>query len=94
MERSRYHGLAEKLIHLSYTQLDKTYVVGIVIQFMHQSNETHILVVNTILKYFKFTLRKEIIYRKNRELSLDAYIIANWVGSIIKRNSTLGYCVL
>lgn len=94
MERSRYHGLVEKLIHLSHTQLDKTYVIGIINQFMHQSKETHFLVVNKILKYLKFTPRKKIIYRKNREISLDAYIIANWVGSVIKISSTLGYCAL
>ena len=40
-DKGRYQRLVDKLIYLSHTRLDITYVVSMVSQFMHNPSEDH-----------------------------------------------------
>ena len=45
-----------------------------------------------MLHYLKGNLKKGISFKKNDTLALEAYIDADYAGSIVDRRSTIGYC--
>ena len=45
---------------------------------MHNPKETHLQAIYRSLNHLKSTPRKEIMLKKNAELSLEAYTNANW----------------
>ena len=59
---------------------------------MHSPYEVRQEVVNRILRYLKSSPRKGILYSKGEGLKVEAYIDADWVGSVIDKKSTTGYC--
>ena len=93
VECGMYQCLVRKLIYLSHTRPDIPYVVSVVSQFMHSLRELHLEVVYKILHYMKSTLRKGIVFKKNEELSLEAYTDADWA-LVVDRCSTSSYCTL
>ena len=58
---------------------------------MHNPKEIHLLVVYRIPQYLKGTLRGGILF-KGKKLTLEDYINANYVGSMVDKRSTSGYC--
>ena len=76
---------------MSHTRPDMAYAVSVVSQFMHNPKEIHLLVVYQIPQYLKGTLRGGILF-KGKNLTLDDYINANYVGSMVDKRSTSGYC--
>ena len=74
-----------KLIYLSHTRPDIAYVISMVIQFMHAPLKPHLEVVYRILRYQKTAPGKGVLFKKGKELRLEAYTDANWVGSIMDR---------
>ena len=61
-------------------------------QFIHSPNPDHFNAVYRILRYLKGTLGKGLIFKKCGHLHVEAYTDADWVGSIVDRRSTSGYC--
>ncbi|RVW94459.1 putative mitochondrial protein [Vitis vinifera] len=61
-------------------------------QFIHSPNPDHFNAVYRILRYLKGTLGKGLIFKKCGHLHVEAYTNADWVGSIVDRRSTSGYC--
>ncbi|RDX97055.1 Copia protein, partial [Mucuna pruriens] len=53
IEKFEYQILVGKLIYLSHTRPNITYVVSVVNQFMHDPRERHLQAVKRILQYFK-----------------------------------------
>lgn len=74
-----------KLIYLSHTRPDIAYAISMVIQFMHAPLKTHLEAVYWILRYLKTTPSKGVLFKKGRELRLEPYTDADWVGSIMDR---------
>ena len=81
-----------KLIYLSHTKPDIAYVVSVESQFMHTPLKLHSEVVYWSLRYLKIAPSKGALFKNGRELKLEAYIDASWVGSIMERRSTTRYC--
>ena len=54
----RYQKLVGKLIYLTHTRFDITYIIGIMSQFMHAPNEKHMDAVYMILSILKVHLTK------------------------------------
>ena len=75
-------------LFVSYTSRYSLFSKCMVSQFMHSLRKVHTKVVNRILCYIKFILRKGILFKRNGEFSLEAYIDANCAVSIIDRRST------
>ena len=71
-----------KLSYLTCTRSYITYAVSVVNLLMHALLRSHLDAVQRIIKFQKGTLCKGIVFQKNTELKLDAYIDANWAGSI------------
>lgn len=79
------------MIYLSHTRPDIAYAVSVVSQFMHDPKNSHIEVVEHILKYLKHALGKELIFKKHDHLRIDGYSNADWEGSTDNRRSMSGY---
>ncbi|KAL0386245.1 UNVERIFIED_CONTAM: Retrovirus-related Pol polyprotein from transposon TNT 1-94 [Sesamum radiatum] len=68
------------------------YAISIVSQFTHDPKERHLQAVHRILRYLKATPRRGILFKKGKELALEAYTDADYAGSIIDGRPTSGYC--
>lgn len=66
--------MGEKLIYLSPTRLDITYVVSVVSQFMYAPTKDHLDAAYRILKYLKECPRKGILYRRHEHCKVEVYI--------------------
>ena len=83
-----------KLIYLSHTRPDISYVVGVDSRFMHLPQVPHMDVVIRILRYLKGTSSRGVFFKKNDHLDLMAYTDADWTGDWDNRKSTSGYFTL
>jgi hypothetical protein len=84
----RYQILIEKLIYLTITRPDITYVVSMLSHFMQNPLEEH------RVRYLKKEPGKGILYAANRNLSIEVFTDADWVGCTANKRSTDGYCTL
>ncbi|XP_038874957.1 uncharacterized mitochondrial protein AtMg00810-like [Benincasa hispida] len=87
VNKERYQQLVGKLIYLSHTRLDISYVVNVVSQFMQAMTA-----VERILQYLKGTSGKGLLFRKSGKCDIEAYTDSDWVESAIDRKSMSGYC--
>ena len=95
VDRGSYQRLVKRLIYLTHTRLDVTFVVGVVSRFMHNPKETHLRVVHRILQYLKGNPRRGVLFKKGESVILEAYIDADYARSLDdRRRSTSGYCTL
>ena len=61
-------------VDLVVTHKTIAYVVRVVSQFMHALLKPHLEVAHQILRYLKATLGKGVLFKKGKELKLEAYI--------------------
>lgn len=92
MIRHNIRGVG-RLIYLIQARPDITYAVNIASQFMHEQRSIHLEAAYRILRYLKSAPGKGILFARNGNLNMEAYIAADWVGCTNDRRSTLGYCV-
>ena len=92
VDKEMYQRLVRGLIYLSHTRLDIAYIVGVVSQFMHNLKKIHLQVVHRILHYLKSSPGKGILFKKGTKLTLEAYTDVDYVGLVVNRRSTSGYC--
>jgi hypothetical protein len=90
-DKGRYQRLVGRLIYLSHTRPDLTYVVSVVSQFMHTPSEEHMNVVYRILRYLKNAPGKGLLFSKNDGLNIEGYTDSDWAGDQTDRRSTSGY---
>ncbi|KAK1432285.1 hypothetical protein QVD17_09180 [Tagetes erecta] len=93
-DKERYQRLVGKLIYLSHTRPDIAYAVGVVSQFMHQPQVTHMEAVCRIIRYLKGTVGHGVLFQPNKHLKIQAYTDADWAGDKGDRRSTSGYFTL
>ena len=92
VDKRMYHRLVGRLIYLAHTRPNIAYSVSVISRFMHDPREPHLQVAYRVLHYLKGNPRKGILFKKNDTLALEAYIDADYAGSIVDRRSTTGYC--
>ena len=79
VDKGTYQMLMGRLIYLSHTRPDISYVVGVVNQFMHEPYEEHLRAVHHILRYLKGTPRKVFFFKKNINLrKIEAFTDIDW----------------
>ncbi|KAK1418159.1 hypothetical protein QVD17_27298 [Tagetes erecta] len=93
-DKERYQRLVGKLIYLSHTRPDIAYAVGVVSQFMHQPQVSHMEAVLRIIRYLKGTTSHGVLFQPNKHLKIQAYTDADWAGDKGDRRSTSGYFTL
>ncbi|KAL6343543.1 hypothetical protein AAG906_024908 [Vitis piasezkii] len=59
---------------------------------MHDLRETHLQAAYYVLHYLKDSPGKGVLFKRNNELTLEAYTYVDYVGSSVDRRSTFGYC--
>ncbi|XP_038885977.1 uncharacterized mitochondrial protein AtMg00810-like [Benincasa hispida] len=92
VKKERYQCLMRKLIYLSRTRPDISYAISLVSQFMQAPYERYMEAVTRILRYLKSTPGKGLMLRKHEKRCIEAYTDSDWVGSVMNRKSTSGYC--
>lgn len=93
VDKGRYQRLVRRLIYLSHTRPDVTFVVSLASQFMHSLTEEHMNVVWRILCYLKSTPRKGLLFKSGQKLEVRGYTNADYKGSLVDRRSTAEYYV-
>lgn len=59
---------------------------------MHHPREMHLQAVDRILQYLKESRGKGILFKRGGDMVLEAYTNADYVGSLVDRRSSSGYC--
>eukprot|EP00253_Pinus_taeda_P006390 PITA_06390 len=85
-----YRSMIGSLLYLTGTRPDIMHVVGIVGRFQANPKEAHLQVVKRIFKYLQGTQNYGLWYPRDTDLTLHAYIDADWAGSVDDRKSTSG----
>ena len=92
VDKGWYQRLVGKLIYISHTRPNITFVVSCVSQFMHFPSKSHMKAVYCILRHIKGTPRRGLLFKKNASRDIQLIIEADWVGSPIDRQYISGYC--
>ncbi|GJT86254.1 ribonuclease H-like domain-containing protein [Tanacetum coccineum] len=88
-----YQRLMGKLIYLTNTRPDISYVVHFLSQFMHSPLKSHLKTSFKILRYLKGYPGLGIHIIKDSGMSLYAYSDADWAKCVVTRKSITCYCV-
>ncbi|KAK3012201.1 hypothetical protein RJ639_010896 [Escallonia herrerae] len=89
----QYRRLIGRLLYLTITSPDISYVVHILSQFMHKPRRPHYDAAIRVLRYLKNSPGQGILLSSNSSLSLRAYYDADWASCPTTRKSTTGYIV-
>ena len=92
VDRKMYQRLVGRLIYLAHTRPDIAYSVSMISQFMHDPRESHLQAAYRLLHYLKSNPGKGTIFKRNDNLTLEAYTDADYAGFMMDRRSTTGYC--
>lgn len=84
--------LVGKLIYLSHIRLDIAYGVSVISQFLHDQREPHLQATYRVLYYLKGRPVKEILFKKNNTIILEAYIDVDYVVTLVYKRSTTKFC--
>jgi histone deacetylase 1/2 len=88
-----YRSLAGALQYATITRPDIAYAVQQACLFMHDPKEEHLTHIKRILRYLKGTIAHGLHLTKSKNLTLTAYLDADWAGCPDTRRSTFGFCV-
>ncbi|GJW09879.1 hypothetical protein Tco_1575706 [Tanacetum coccineum] len=84
-----YQKLMRKLIYLTNTRPDISYVVYCLSQVIHSPFKYHLRISFTILRYLKGSPGLGIYIKKSSRMSLKAYSDANWANYIVTKGLLL-----
>ena len=90
-DKELYQRLVGRLIYLSHTRPDIAFSITAVSQFMNSPGLEHFEAVYRIQRYLKGTPGTGLFFKSRGNLQIEAYIDADWAGSITDRRSTSGY---
>ncbi|GJT06568.1 putative RNA-directed DNA polymerase, partial [Tanacetum coccineum] len=90
---NNYQKLVGKLIYLTHTRPDISYVVHVLSQFMHAPLQSHLKLAFRVLRYLKTAPGKGISFNKGSDLNLRVYVDSDWAKCKVTRKSVTGYVV-
>jgi len=91
---TQYRWLVGKLIYLTITRPDISYVVQLLSQFMVSPIVEHMKTANHVLRYLKSSPGEGFFLAVDSSTHLTAYCDSNWASCLMGRCSTTGYAVI
>nr|GEU87016.1 ribonuclease H-like domain-containing protein [Tanacetum cinerariifolium] len=88
-----YQKLVGKLIYLTITKPDISYVVHKLSQVMHAPKLANMKSAFKVLRYIKHSPRKGIQYAKSDNFQVTAYVDSDWAKCTATTKSVIGYAV-
>jgi len=82
---SQFRRLIGRLIHLTITRPDITYVVHILSQFMQDPRQRHWDVAIRLLHYLKSSLGQELLLSSSNDITLHVYCDSDWASCLMTR---------
>ena len=92
-EPTRFRRLVGRLIYLTITEPELSFVVHVLSQFMHEPKEEHMEAARRVLRYLKKHPGQRRLLRANSDLQVYAYCDSNWGTCPITRRSITGYFI-
>jgi hypothetical protein len=89
----RFRRLVGRLIYLTVSRPDITYAVHVLSRFMHQPRKLHMEAALRVVQYLKGAPGQGLFFPSHTDYKLRAYSDSDWVGCLLTRRSTTGYCV-
>ena len=89
-----YRKFVGKLLYLTVSRPDISYVVHLLSQFVHAPRIPHLTAIQRVLRYLKGTAFQGIFYPANSSLQLEAYCDSDWGSCFDTSRSTTGMCLL
>eukprot|EP00253_Pinus_taeda_P034587 PITA_34587 len=91
VDATLYRQLVGKLLYLTHTHPDLSFVVGLVARFMQTPRESHWKAAKRILRYVRGTVQFGIHYNAEASPLLVGFTDSDWAGEPDDRKSTAGY---
>ncbi|CAA7046909.1 unnamed protein product [Microthlaspi erraticum] len=93
LDPTPYRTLVGRLLYLTITRPDITFVVHCLSQFMHCHTDVHLNAAHKILRYLKNNPGQGLFYSASSTVCLNAFSDADWGTDSESRRSITGYCV-
>ncbi|GKD30039.1 hypothetical protein Tco_1240817 [Tanacetum coccineum] len=90
---NKYQKLVGKLIYLTHTRPDISYVVHILSQYMHAPLQSHLKLAFRVIRYLKNAPGKGISFNKGDDLNLKVYVDSDWATCKVTRKFVTRYVV-
>ncbi|XP_061373633.1 uncharacterized mitochondrial protein AtMg00810-like [Gastrolobium bilobum] len=90
----RYRRLIGKLIYLTITRPDLSYVFHILSQFMHSPRLTHYEAVLRVIRYVKRDPGQGLLLKSDCDLKIHAYCDSDWASCPLTRRSLTGFFIM
>nr|KYP44143.1 hypothetical protein KK1_034365 [Cajanus cajan] len=88
-----YRRLIERLLYLTTTRPNITFVVNQLSQFLSAPTNRHQAAAHRVLRYIKGSPWCGLFYPSSNTHKLTAYSDSDWAGCIDSRKSITGYCL-
>ncbi|XP_060183055.1 secreted RxLR effector protein 161-like [Lycium barbarum] len=87
VELKLYRGMIGSLFYLTASRSDIVFCEGLCARFESNPNESHLKVLQRILRYLKGTSDLGLCYTKGRSFNLVGYADAHYVGYLVDKKS-------
>ncbi|XP_031286152.1 secreted RxLR effector protein 161-like [Pistacia vera] len=88
-----FRSIIGGLQYLTLSQPDLAFAVNKLSQFLSNPTEAHWTACKRVLRYIKGTLNYGLVFKRNKEFTIEAYADADWASDVNDRRSTSGYVV-
>ncbi|GJX44169.1 hypothetical protein Tco_0260845 [Tanacetum coccineum] len=88
---TKYQKLIRKLIYITHTRPDISYVVHC--QFMHKPLKSHLKIALKVLRYLKGSHGKGVHIVNYPKVSLETFVDADWAKCLVTRKFITGFCL-